>query len=287
MTRPLLLAAASLVLPAGAHGETPFPPHRIAGNLYYVGSVEYASYLVATPRGHILINPSFEESVPLIEAAVSRLGFRFSDIRILLTSHAHADHIAGCAAAVERSGARVMIMRGDEGVVASGGEGDFQYSSRYRPCKVARVLKDGDAVELGGAKLVARLTPGHTRGCTTWTMRVADGGAVLDAVIIGSPNVNSGYQLVGNAKYPRIADDFRRTFAVLKSLKCDLFLGAHGAYYGLEEKHRRLGKGANPFIDPEGYKAWVADRERLFLEKLAAQQADVKTRAPQAPDQRK
>lgn len=256
---------------AGLHAETPFPPHKIAGNLYYVGSVEYASYLIATPQGHILINPSFEESVPLIEAAVSKIGFKFSDIRILLTSHAHGDHIAGCAAAVDRSRAKVMIMRGDDGIVSSGGQGDFQYDSRFRPCKVDRVLSDGDTVELGGSVLTARLTPGHTRGCTTWTMRVRDGSRTLDAVIVGSPNVNPGYQLVGNAKYPTIADDFRKTFAVLESLHCDLFLGAHGAYYNLEEKYARIGKGSNPFVDPAGYKAWVADRKHLFIQKLAAQ----------------
>ncbi|MBM3740061.1 MAG: subclass B3 metallo-beta-lactamase [Acidobacteria bacterium] len=260
-----------VVFAALALAETPFPPHKIAGNLYYTGSVENASYLVTTPQGHILINPSFEESVPLIEAAVSKLGFKFTDIKILLTSHAHGDHIAGCAAAVEKSGARVMIMTGDEEIVRTGGDGDFQYTERFKPCRVGRVLKDNDTVELGGSKLTARLTPGHTRGCTTWTMRVAEHGKELLAVIVGSPNVNPGYRLVNNDQYPSIAADFRKAFAVWKSIPADLFLGAHGAYYGLEEKYPRLGRGPNPFIDPQGYRNYIESKEKEFETKLAAQ----------------
>lgn len=252
--------------------ETPFPPHKVAGNLYYVGSVEYASYLVTTPQGHILINPSFEESVPMIEAAVTKLGFSFTDVRIILTSHAHGDHIAGCALARKKTNAKVMIMSGDEDLVRSGGVGDFQYpDSRFPACAVDRVLKDGEQVKLGAAVLTAVLTPGHTKGCTTWTMRVKDGGRELLAVIIGSPNVNPGYRLVDNELYPGIADDYQKTFRRLKALKADLFLGAHGAYYGLEEKYPRLGRGPNPFVDSDGYRSYVESKEQEFLGKLAAQ----------------
>lgn len=255
-----------------AQKETVFPPHKVIGNVYYVGSVEYASYLITTPQGHILVNPSFETSVPLIQASVEKLGFKFSDIRILLTSHAHDDHIAGCAAVHEATGAKLFIMTGDQDIVSSGGKGDFQYNASWRPCKVDRVLKDRDEVKLGGATLTARHTPGHTRGCTTWTLKATEAGKNFDVVIVGSPNVNPGYKLIGNAKYPNIADDYRRCFQVLKSLHCDVFLGAHGNYYGMEEKYSRLGKGPNPFIDPEGYKSWVAEKEKTFLEKLAEQQ---------------
>lgn len=259
-----------------AFAETQFPAHKVAGNLYYVGSVEYAAYLVATSEGHILVNSSFPESVPLIEESVARLGFKFTDIKILLTSHAHGDHIAGCADVVERSAAQVMIMEGDERIVGSGGQGDFQYKSRFKPCKVRRILHDNDRVTLGGSTLVARHTPGHTRGCTTWTMQVDEDGRKLLAVIVGSPNVNPGYKLVANEEYPGIADDFKKSFALWKSLPVDLFLGAHGQYYGMEEKYRRagqiVGKWPNPFIDREGYRTWIDAKEREFLDKLDAQQ---------------
>jgi metallo-beta-lactamase class B len=162
-------------------------------------------------------------------------------------------------------------MEGDEGIVREGSKGDFQYNSTWEPCPVDRVLKDGDTVKLGNAVLTARKTPGHTRGCTTWTLNVRDGGKTLRAVIIGSPNVNPGYKLVNNTKYPAIAEDYAKTFQVLKSLPCDLFLGAHGDYYNLKEKYPRLqaDKTKNPFVDPEGYKRYVADREAAFLAALA------------------
>ena len=144
----------------------------------------------------------------------------------------------------ELTGAKVYVMRGDDGVIASGGKGQYLYTdSRWKPCPVDRVLEDGDEVKLGGVTLVARLTPGHTRGCTTWTWRVADGGKDYDVVVIGSPNVNPGYRLVDNADYPEIADDFARTFQVLKSLPCDVFLGAHGGYYGMVAKYERASEG--------------------------------------------
>ncbi|MEO6750578.1 MAG: metallo-beta-lactamase, partial [Chthoniobacteraceae bacterium] len=178
----------------------PFPPHRIAGNLYYVGSQDLASYLVATPEGHILINSSLEESVPLIRASVEKLGFKFADIKILLISHAHSDHCAGSAEILRLTKARHLVMEGDADAVENGGakklpSGLSDYT-QFPPAHVDRKLKDGDEVKLGGAVLVAHLTPGHTRGCTTWTMQVMDDGKPLNAVIIGSPNVNPGYVLV-------------------------------------------------------------------------------------------
>src|SRR5438270_10414767 len=184
----------------------PFPAHRIAGNLYYVGSRGLASYLIATPEGHILINSSLEASVPLIEASIGKLGFHLSDVKILLVSHAHWDHNAGSAALKERTGAQYMVMEPDVAVTQDGGKSDFFYGespgSRYPPAKVDRVLHDGDEVKLGGSVLTAHLTPGHTKGCTTWTMKVTEGGNTYDAVIVGSPNVNAGFRLVNNAKYP-------------------------------------------------------------------------------------
>src|SRR5437867_8565542 len=150
-------------------------------------------------------------------------------------------------------------MRGDAEVIASGGKGQYMYTtSRWAPCKVDRVLEDNDEVKLGGVTLVARLTPGHTRGCTTWTWQVEENGKKYNVVVIGSPNVNAGFQLVGNKDYPQIADDFAKTFEVLKSLPCDVFLGAHGGYYGMVERHARLKKGGdNPFVNPDGYRKYV------------------------------
>ena len=254
----------------------PFPAFRIADNLYYVGSKGLANYLITTPQGHILINSDLEASVPLIRASIESLGFKFTDVKILLISHAHWDHNAGSAMIKKLTGAKYMVMDADVDVVESGGKSDFQYgndpNSLYPPTKVDRVLRDGDEVKLGNALLTARLTPGHTKGCTTWTMKVKDGEKTRDVVIVGSPNVNPGYKLVGNAVYPRMAEDFERTFQVLKSLSCDYFLGAHGSYFDMETKYAQLKAGKTAaFIDPEGYKNYVADRERAFRSELAKQ----------------
>lgn len=256
----------------------PFPPFRIADNLYYVGSKGLANYLITTPQGHILINSDLEANVPLIKSSVEQLGFKFADVKILLISHAHWDHDAGSAMVRRMTGAQYMVMDADVPVVESGGATDFHYGSdttlRYPPAKVDRVLHDGDTVTLGGTTLVAHLTPGHTKGCTTWTMQVMDGGKRRNAVIVGSPNVNAGYRLVNNAAYPDIAADFEKTFRVLKSLPVDYFLGAHGSYFDMEAKYPKLAAGGeSPFIDPDGYKAYVAATEKAFRDKLAAQQA--------------
>ena len=255
----------------------PFPPFKIAGNLYYVGSRGLANYLIATPQGHILINSDLEENVPLIRESVEKLGFKFTDIKILLISHAHWDHDAASDIVKRLTGAKYMVMDADVPVVESGGKADFQYGSDpttlYKPAKVDRVLHDGDEVKLGGTTLVAHLTPGHTKGCTTWAMKVLDAGKTYDVVIVGSPNVNPGYRLVNNA-YPQIAEDYEKMFRVLKSLPCDIFLGAHGNYYDLETKYARL-KGGDlaAFVDPEGYRKYVADKEQAFRAELERQRA--------------
>jgi metallo-beta-lactamase class B len=254
----------------------PFPAFRIAGNLYYVGSKGLANYLITTPRGHILINSDLEANVPLIRASIESLGFKFTDVKILLISHAHYDHSAGSDMIKKLTGAKYMVMEGDVPVVESGGKSDFQYGNDpaqlYPATKVDRVLRDGDEVKLGDAVLTARLTPGHTKGCTTWTMKVKESGKTLDVVIVGSPNVNPGYKLVGSSVYPGIADDFERTFRVLKSLPCDYFLGAHGSYFDMETKYSQLKAGVSTvFIDPVGYQNYVADRERAFRKELAKQ----------------
>ena len=267
---PVLLLC-SVVLPAQNDWNDPFPPHRIADNLYYVGSKGLSSYLVTTGEGHILINSSFERTVPIIRSNIEKLGFQFSDVRILLGSHAHSDHMEGNALVKKLTGAQVYVMKGDDQVIAGGGAGQYLYDAQWPACAVDRVLNDGDEVTLGKATLTARRTPGHTRGCTTWTLQASDARKTYNVVIIGSPNVNQGYQLVNNSDYPEIAADFARTFQVLNSLPCEIFLGAHGSYYGMEEKYPRLKAGGNPFVDPAGCKAYIADREKVYRDTLAEQ----------------
>jgi acetyl esterase/lipase len=270
------LLTLALVLGQGpAEWHEPFPAHKVVGNVYYVGSKDLATYLITTPDGHILINSGFERTVPLIQKSVESLGFKMKDVKILLASHAHSDHVAGHAKLQKLTGAKVFVMQGDNEVIASGGKGQYLYSKdRWDPCKVDRVLRDRDEVKIGGTTLTARLTPGHTRGCTTWTWQAEEGGKKFNVVVIGSPNVNPGFDLVTNDEYPEMAGDFARTFAVLKSLPCDVFLGAHGGYYGMIEKHERIKKeGPNPFVDAKGYKDFVALKERAFRKKLAGQEA--------------
>jgi metallo-beta-lactamase class B len=281
--KAFVVLLASLILSLPQNAKTPpgwgvsFPPFRIAGNLYYVGDQDLASFLIATPQGLILINSGLQQDVPLIRKSVERLGFHFADIKILLISHAHFDHAAGSATLIKQTGAKYFVMNGDVPEVETGGKNDFQYgrdsSMYFPPAKVDRVLHDNDKVELGGVVLVAHLTAGHTKGTTTWTLDEQEGSKTLHVVIVGSPNVNPGYKLVGNKAYPQIATDYARGFAVLKSLPCDIFLGAHGGYFGLKEKYKRWKAGDHDaFIDPEGYKNYINDREQAFEAELKRQQ---------------
>ena len=279
LLRSLLL---TLVFACGASAQvnpdwtTNHKPFRVIGNVYYVGSKDLASYLITTSQGDILINSNLTSSVPQIRKNVEALGFHFNDIKILLISHGHWDHAAGSAEIKRLTGAKYMVMDADVPLVESGGKDDFQYGgeagSHFPAMKVDRMLHDGDKVKLGGVVLVAHKTPGHTKGCTTWTMKVREDSKTYNVVIVGSPNVNTGYKLVGNTAYPTIAQDYAQTFQTLKSLPCDVFLGAHGGYFGMGAKFARMKPGtANPFVDPEGYKSYVAEREETFQKELAKQ----------------
>ena len=287
IARTLSIAAFLLTTSLGAQSfgqpspawTAPLAPFRIADNLYYVGSRDLASFLVVTPEGDILINSNLESSPPLIEKSIEQLGFKMGDVKILLIGHAHFDHDAGSAQILRDTGAKYMVMDADVPVVESGGAKDFAYpDDRYPAAKVDRVLHDGDEVRLGGAVLVAHKTPGHTRGCTTWTMQAPQGGAMRNVVIVGSWNVNDSFRLVDRpgkpASYPGIAADYRRTFAVLKSLPCDIFLGAHGAYFNMLPKLQRTkaGEGESVWIDPKGYQERVAEREAAFERELKRQE---------------
>jgi metallo-beta-lactamase class B len=200
---------------------------------------------------------------------VEKLGFKFTDVKILLGSHAHGDHMQGDAIVKELTGAKVMAMEQDVPALQAMKPGG-------KPHPIDRVLHDGDTVTLGGSTLVAHLTPGHTRGCTTWTMKVADGGKTYDVVIIGSVGVNPGYKLINNPDVPQIAEEYERSFKVLRGLACDVPLGSHPAMYGLAEKYPKLGKGPNPFIDPAGYKAELDIQENAFRAILDGQRAAAK-----------
>jgi metallo-beta-lactamase class B len=284
LTASAAAAAIDAVLPIAAHADpnpdwtTPMPPFRIAGNLHYVGSRDLASYLITTSQGHILINSNLITSPAQIRASVEKLGFRWKEVKILLISHAHYDHCAGSAQILRETGAKYMVMDGDVPVVQSGGKTDFQYGSRaeflYPPAKVDRVLHDRDRVSLGDVNLIARKTAGHTKGCTTWTMTVRDTGKLDIAVIVGSPNVNPGYNLIHDPKYPQMAADYAAGFRTLISLPCDLFLGAHGLYFDLLAKYPKLKTApTNPFLDPTGYQDYVVERQQAFEKELAQQRA--------------
>ena len=284
-----------LLLADAAHADenpdwrAPLAPFQIADNLYYVGSRDLAAYLVTTPKGNILINANLAGSPPLIRASIEKLGFRWSDTVILLNSHAHSDHVGGAAEILGQTHAENMVMEGDADVVESGGRTDFLTKPDSPPAfasaHVDRVLHDGDTVALGGITLTAHKTPGHTRGCTTWTLRAhlpgEPMGRLRNVAIVGGVYFWSEYHFVDRiehaASYPGIAADFRQTFATLHALPCDVFLGAHGIYFDLLGKlSHRSNKGFQVWIDPNGYKAFIDEAEVAFNTTLAKQLQEAK-----------
>jgi len=254
----------------------PVEPFRIAENLYYVGASDIASYLITTSEGHILIDGGFVETAPQIDANISKLGFKVEEVKILLNSHAHFDHAGGLAALKARSGAKLFASAPDATLLESGGKGDFRFGDegQFPPVVVDRRLADGEAVTLGGATLTARLTPGHTRGATTWTFKAGS----FDVVLVSSASILD-YRFVGKESYPGIAADFERTFAVLEALPVQIFLAPHGGFFDLAGKRERAASGMglrNPWVDPAGYKAWVARAKGAFLAAVESQKAEEK-----------
>lgn len=264
---------------------TPQRPFRIAGNLYYVGSRDLASYLIVTSAGDILINANLATSPPQIRTSVRALGFHWKDIKILLNSHAHFDHAGGSAEVLRETRAQFMVMDSDVKVVESGGATDFDHLPTYPPAHVDRILHDGDSVRLGGTVLTAHKTPGHTRGCTTWTLQVKSrNGRTLNVIIVGGVAALSDYRLVATpghpASYPGIARDFAHTFATLKALPCDIFLGAHGSYFGLQEKLAKLPtEGPSVWIDPAGYRHFINESQQDFERDLKTQEQKAKIKS--------
>ena len=249
--------------------NAPFPAHHVIDNVYFVGTQQLGTFLITTPEGHVLINSDFESTVPSIRRGVETLGFDFTDIAVILGSHAHGDHMEADALVKEMTGAEVVVMRQDVERLRAMRPGGKEHP-------IDRMLDDGDEVTLGGTTLTAHRTAGHTKGCTSWALEVEEHGRTYLALIVCSFGVNSGYVLVDNPDYPEIADDYRATFAKARSLPVDVFLGSHGFWYDMERKLEqsmsRVNGEPNPFIDREGYLAHIDMQEQRFQEMLREQQ---------------
>jgi metallo-beta-lactamase class B len=279
MRKPMLLAAAlafcSLVAfsqPAG--WNDPFPPHKVMDNFYYVGTKELASFLIVTPEGNILMNTDYEASVPVIKANVEKLGFKFSDIKILIAGHAHPDHVEGDAMVKQMTGAQVVVGRVDAPRTA-----EFKPGGKEHP--IDRMIDDGETVTLGGTTLTAHIMPGHTKGCLAWSTNLLawstnlkENGKSYYTFIECSLN---GQFLASLDNYPSIVDDFRATYKKALTFPVELWVSSHASFYGMAAKYEKLqARGPNdpnPFVDPEGYKAHVAQYEKSFETALAARQS--------------
>ena len=268
----LLVAATALAAHPPSWTE-PVAPFKVAGNIYYVGTAELASFLITTPSGHILLDAPLEENVPQLLRSIETLGFSPSDIRILINSHAHSDHLGGMKRIKEITGAKLALSAPDAQLAARGGTADFAFrvDLPYPPVTANRILADGDVVSLGGTSLTAILTPGHTRGGTTWLTDVVEDGRKLRVLVVNSMTA-PGYDLVGNDAYPGIVDDYRASFDRLAKLEADVFLGPHASFFGLG---RKLGDG-NPFVDPSELAAFVQRSRAAFERQLASQAATAK-----------
>jgi metallo-beta-lactamase class B len=251
----------------------PVPPFRIAGNLYYVGAIEIGSYLITTPQGHFLLDGGFVETAPQIEHNIEQLGFRLKDVRILLNSHAHLDHAGGLAELKKLTGAKFLASEADAQLLRNGGHGDFRFGETlvFPPIDPDQIIHDGQAIQLGDQILIAHLTPGHTRGNTTWTTQIRDGNKTYNVVFVGSQS-SLDYKFVDQESYPGIMADFEKSFATLNHLPCDIFLASHGSMFHFEEKHERALRGdATAFVDPHGYKQYLQESEKEFRDKVARQ----------------
>jgi metallo-beta-lactamase class B len=256
-----------------AEWKEPIEPFRIIGNIHYVGTADLASYLITSEEGHILLDTPCEGETPLLLESIRKLGFDPKDIKILLNSQAHYDHTGALRAIRELSGAKLMAGAGDAELLGRGGRGDFAFGDRFPfpPVTVDRELEDGDEIALGGVTLTARLTPGHTRGATSYVATVEEGGKRYQVVFAGSITVNDGVRLANPPSYPGIAEDYQRSIEILESLSPDVFLAAHGGFFGLREKAERLRArpDSNPFLGADEYGSWVARMKKAYQDRLA------------------
>jgi metallo-beta-lactamase class B len=279
-------ALARQYTPANAEWNKPVEPFRIIGNLYYVGAFDVAAYAITTPDGIILIDTGFRETVPLIEASLQKLGFKLDDVRLVLTLHAHYDHVGGVADIKTRTKARFLASPGDAPLYERGGKADFAFGDRfvYPPVKPDAWLRDGETVNVGGTQMTAHFTPGHTKGSTSWTTTIHDGTRDYHVVFVSSLSTPD-YQLVDNPKYPTIVSDLEASFAKLRALPCDIFLSQHGSQFDLMRRieQRAADPAHNPFIDPDGYRRFI-DTAEANLRKLVARQQAQKSQKSQKTD---
>jgi metallo-beta-lactamase class B len=252
----------------------PTEPFRIAGAVYYVGTRGLSVFLIATPAGNILLGGGIPGTAPLIEASIRKLGFKPEQIRVILSNHAHFDHAGTFADFKKLSGAQLAVMQQDVDLLKSGGKTDYLFGKdpklHFPPVTADRVLQDGETVSLGGVSLTARRTPGHTPGCTTWTMTVPEAGRSYAVAFVDCRNINPGTRLVKNPSYPGIADDYRHSFSVFESLHPDIFLSYHAEAFDPEGKRQRaVTEGVQAWVDPKGYEQYIAEGKRKFDEALA------------------
>jgi metallo-beta-lactamase class B len=281
LVRALLLSlcfCVSATAQQNAEWRQPFPAFKLIGNVYWVGTYDLSTYLITTDAGHILINSGFEDTVPLIAQGVEQLGFKLSDVKILLATHAHFDHVAGLAELKRRTGAEMWMSEADATLLEDGGKSDFRFGdsreTNFEPVQVDRRLKDQDTVTLGGVTLTAHHHPGHTKGATSFTMTVREGGRDYRVAIANLGSINPGVTVSGMPKYPAIGDDYARTFAAQKALPVDVFLASHASQFGMHEKYKP-GDAYDPnrFVDPKGYLAAVERLEGIYREQLARERA--------------
>jgi metallo-beta-lactamase class B len=252
----------------------PFPPFRMIGNIYWVGTWDLSTYLITTPQGNILINTGLVSTVPDIKANVEKLGFKLSDTKILTATHGHYDHVAGMAELKRLTGAKLMISQPDAELLESGGKADFRFgdtpSARFEPVKVDQTFKDGDTISLGGTVLTAHANPGHTKGSSSFTLNVVESGKTHRVAIVNMGSINPGVKVTGMPKYPEIQADYAKTFAAQKAMKFDVWLASHASQFRMHEKYQP-GDPYNPdrFVDPAGFLASVEKLEKAYLDQLA------------------
>ncbi len=260
--------------PQNADWIRPFPPFRMLGNIYWVGSYDLATYLMTTADGHLLINTGVGDTAQQIQASVEQLGFRLSDIKILTATHGHFDHVAGLAELKRRTGARLLVNERDRELLESGGTADFRFGdlpgARFEAVKVDQTFKDGEKISLGAIELTAHHHPGHTKGATSFTLNIADAGRSYRVIIANMGSINPGVTVSGMAKYPGIAKDYARTFSAQKAMKIDVWLASHASQFRMHEKYSP-GDAYNPerFVDPAGFTAAVESLETIYLAQLA------------------
>jgi metallo-beta-lactamase class B len=251
--------------------EEPEEPVQIVGPIHFVGTKGLGVFLFTTPEGHILMNTGMPSSGPMIEESITKLGFKPEDIKVMINAHAHIDHAGAYAYLKEKYGAEMAVMREDVPAMESGDKGDFKYADDfvYPAVKVDRVLRDGDTVRLGDVLLTAYLTPGHTRGATTWVANLVVDGKAYVVVFPDGSGFNPGYRLVKDPSYLGIADDYRRTHHMLEMLKPDIWLAQHNEYYDLAGKRERAkAEGVAAWVDPEGYRRFIAGKKRAFEDEV-------------------